>query len=593
MHRIGMSVSSIGPEDRTTIRGSFPETGSRDRARFRFRADTVGVRPSGRRPKPVKRVTSAGGMNRAMTRERPAGSRLLVVRIFSLGLAAWAATAAQAATWDVSIQSFSFVPAQLPIKVGDTVRWTQKDAVTHTTTSGPNGVADGLWDSGNMTLAANSTFSFEFTEAGTYPYFCRPHKSFMRGAITVEAAAQGPTVSLTEPADGAVFTEPGTITLSAMATPGSSDIAQVRFFSGDDPVGDVEVPPYSVTLSNLVAGPYTLTATATDIGGLSATSAPVSVTVEAPMPATLGGVDGVGTLGVRIAWEGGTPPYLLQRTSALIDGAWADVASTEEPAVIVPRVGDTAFYRLVGGSGRSATPFSVWMNGGTERPTPVETPATGFGMLVVSGDMLAVDVSFGGLSGPATGAHIHGVATTAGGAGVLVPLVVPNTSEGTITGSYDLSGLTEDQRAALLRGQTYLNIHTAAHTAGEIRGQVAPVLWEAALNGAAERPTPVETPATGHGDFWLVGNELTYDVGYADLSAAATAAHLHGPADVETSADVLQPLAAEGVPGTAGAFSGTLVLTPEQLAAVVDGLTYINIHTPNHPTGEVRGQVTP
>ena len=485
------------------------------------------------------------------------------------------------------------MPAQLTIEAGDTVRWTQKDTASHTTTSGPNGVADGLWDSGNMTLAANTTFTFTFTEAGNHPYFCRPHKSFMRGTITVEAAAQGPTVNLTEPPDGAVFTEPGVITLAAAATPGSSEIAQVQFYSGTDPVGEVDGPPYSLTLSNLVAGQYTFTARATDLGGLSATSAPVSVTVQAPMPATLSGVARVGALGVKLEWSGGTPPYLLQMKSVLTDSTWLDVVSTPDSAFIVPRVGDTAFYRVVSATDLTATAFSVWMNGGTQRPDPVDTPATGFGMLVVSGDLLVVNVRFTGLSGLATAAHIHGVATTAASSGVLVPLTVPAASEGTITGAYDLSSLTGDQREALLHGQTYLNIHTGAHTAGEIRGQVAPVLVETSLSGAAERPDPVETPATGYGDFWLVGNELNYDVDYADLSAPGTAAHLHGPAGVEAAAGVLQPLDPEGALGTAGAFSGTLTLSPQQLAAIVDGLTYVNIHTANHPAGELRGQVSP
>ena len=498
------------------------------------------------------------------------------------------------ATWDVAIQNFAFVPATLTIAAGDTVRWTQQDAVTHTTTSGPNGVADGLWDSGSMTLAANTTFAFTFPEPGTYPYFCRPHKSFMRGTITVNAAAQGPAVSLTEPTNNAVFIEPATITLSAQAIPGGNPIALVHFLSNATQVAELMAPPYAVTLSNLAAGSYTFAAQAIDAGGLNATSAPVTVTVQAPTPATFSGIAPVGGLGVKLSWEGGTPPYLLQKKAALTDDAWLDVVSTEDSAIIVARDSDAAFYRVVSHTDSAVTSFTVWLNGGAERPTAVDTPATGFGTLTLSGNTLTVNVRFSGLSAPATAAHVHGIATTAESTGVLLPLDVPASTAGTITGTYDLSGLTADQRDALLHGHTYLNIHTSNNPSGEIRGQVAPVLWDTLLSGAAERPDPVNTPASGYGDFWLIGDEFTYDVDYADLTAEAKAAHLHGPADAETAAAVLQGLAPEdNALDTTGAFSGTLTLAPEQLAAVVDGLTYVNIHTANHPDGEVRGQVAP
>ena len=43
--------------------------------------------------------------------------------------------------------------------------------------------------------------------------------------------------------------------------------------------------------------------------------------------------------------------------------------------------------------------------------------------------------------------------------------------------------------------------------------------------------------------------------------------------------------------GTAGTLTGTVGLTPGQLASVVDGLTYVNIHTPQNGGGEIRGQI--
>ena len=149
--------------------------------------------------------------------------------------------------------------------------------------------------------------------------------------------------------------------------------------------------------------------------------------------------------------------------------------------------------------------------------------------------------------------------------------------------------MTSDHVAAIRSGRSYANIHTDANGGGEIRGQIAPALLIATLNGANERPTPVTTPATGLGLLTLIGNQLTYNITYSGLSAPATAGHIHGPADTNTSADVLQPF--PGVSGTSSTVAGTLILPQIQLTNVIDGMTYINIHTTNNPGGEIRWQV--
>jgi hypothetical protein len=73
---------------------------------------------------------------------------------------------------------------------------------------------------------------------------------------------------------------------------------------------------------------------------------------------------------------------------------------------------------------------------------------------------------YSGLSGPATMAHFHGPAAPDKNAAVALP-IVPSTSpfEGSAT-------LTDPQAAQLMAGQWYVNVHTAAFPAGEVRGQV-------------------------------------------------------------------------------------------------------------------------
>jgi plastocyanin len=72
----------------------------------------------------------------------------------------------------VYIQNMAFSPATLTVTVGTTVKWTNKDGITHTVTSD-----SGIFDSGNVN--ASGTFSYMFMTAGTYSYHCKIHSSMI------------------------------------------------------------------------------------------------------------------------------------------------------------------------------------------------------------------------------------------------------------------------------------------------------------------------------------------------------------------------------------------------------------------------------
>lgn len=94
----------------------------------------------------------------------------------------------------------SFTLEDLTVSVGTTVTWTNQDRATHTATSGTPRSRSGVWDSGNLGLGGQ--FSFTFTEAGTFQYFCRIHNS-MTGTVTVTepgaAAVPTPTATAVPP----------------------------------------------------------------------------------------------------------------------------------------------------------------------------------------------------------------------------------------------------------------------------------------------------------------------------------------------------------------------------------------------------------
>lgn len=100
--------------------------------------------------------------------------------------------------------------------------------------------------------------------------------------ISISAPNQPPTVTLSAPAEGATFTTPATISLTAVATDADDGVAKVEFFAGGERIGEATAAPYVLAWSGAPVGTHLLTAKATDRGGASTVSLPVTVTVRAP-----------------------------------------------------------------------------------------------------------------------------------------------------------------------------------------------------------------------------------------------------------------------------------------------------------------------
>jgi hypothetical protein len=114
------------------------------------------------------------------------------------------------------------------------------------------------------------------------------------------------------------------------------------------------------------------------------------------------------------------------------------------------------------------------------------------------------------------------------------------------------------------------------------------VPFSATLAGTSEVP-PKTTAGTGTATASLdtATKTLTYDVQYSGLSGPATAAHFHGPAEPGANAGVVVPF-----PTPASPIKGTATLTDAQVADLMAGRWYANVHTAANPAGEIRGQVT-
>ena len=138
--------------------------------------------------------------------------------------------------------------------------------------------------------------------------------------------------------------------------------------------------------------------------------------------------------------------------------------------ILSRRAAFAAAFLLAGLGGASAAQvkYSAKLDGASETPA---NDSKGTGALDAQFDtetkVLTWTVTYSGLTGPATAAHFHGPAPAGKAAPVMVPIKSDLASP--IKGS---ATLTEDQEKALTAGEIYFNIHTEAHKAGEIRGQL-------------------------------------------------------------------------------------------------------------------------
>ena len=125
------------------------------------------------------------------------------------------------------------------------------------------------------------------------------------------------------------------------------------------------------------------------------------------------------------------------------------------------------------------------LNASQEVP-PNASTASGFGVVEINAtsNVANVNLSWKGLSGPATIGHIH-----AGALGANGPVICDLAPAALAAGSVDdaTCNFTAPQAALVRAGGAYFNLHTAANPGGEIRGQINPL---ALLRDGFEDPVP-------------------------------------------------------------------------------------------------------
>jgi len=113
--------------------------------------------------------------------------------------------------------------------------------------------------------------------------------------------------------------------------------------------------------------------------------------------------------------------------------------------------------------------YTAVINGLDEVPANA-SPGTGLAILVYDdvANTLTINVQYSGLVGTVSAAHIHGPAAPGFNAGVVHGFTFPASPVNDVW-----SGLTPAQVGYLNNGQLYVNIHSSAFPAGEIRGNIS------------------------------------------------------------------------------------------------------------------------
>ena len=272
------------------------------------------------------------------------------------------ASSSFAATARISVggSGLVFTPATTNIAVGDQVIWIWGGPVMpHSTTSGTvtvtptmtNATPNGLWDSG---IAAGAhSFTNTFSSAGTFPYYCQIHfTNGMTGTIIVSGPDLPPNIAITNPANGAVFSEPANVTIQAAATDSNNggSVTNVQFLVGTTVLADKTAAPFFAITNNLAAGSYALSAIASDNVGLKATNT-IAISVVTPLPLVIG-VPLLSSGGFQFSYPANVGlSYIVQQSTNLAVSDWITIftnTAASNPVVFVDNhaTNNPGFYRV-------------------------------------------------------------------------------------------------------------------------------------------------------------------------------------------------------------------------------------------------------
>ncbi len=234
---------------------------------------------------------------------------------------------------------------------------------------------------------------------------------------------------------------------------------------------------------------------------------------------------------------------------------------------------------------------------GSQQEPPVVSDGSGSGFFALSEDLtvLSYQMTVCDLSSSITQAHFYKGAFGVAGDIVKTIAFSNNTASGEWSATDAMQPLTAELVTALLNGKIYVSVHTAGNQEGEIRGQliaISGIATMAMLTGSQEVP-PVNTTASGTGIFVLNHDmsEISYDITVCGLSGPVAQAHFNNNAFGATGLRMREISFAEKTARGVWRPIDPQPLTPQLVKEFLSGKIYVNLHTMNNQSGEIRGQL--
>ncbi len=167
----------------------------------------------------------------------------------------------------------------------------------------------------------------------------------MVGSIIVAAAP--PTVTITNPASGALLAAPATVTIGVAATDAGGTVTNVQFLLGSTVLSNRTAAPFVAVAANLSAGIYTLSAIAAGDNGLKATN---TVSIQVFTPISLGSLLKSSSADFQFTYSANAGfKYVVQLSTNLADWVALSTNSATTNSATFSDSGATnnpAFYRV-------------------------------------------------------------------------------------------------------------------------------------------------------------------------------------------------------------------------------------------------------